>query len=44
MILPGATTPIQSGPGSNGNDGVLGIPQSPSITGASPSEGLVSYS
>ena len=35
--LSGATTPGQSGPGSNGNEGLLGIPQSSSITGASPS-------
>ena len=32
----------QSGPGSNGNEGVLLIPQG-SRTGASPSDGLVSY-
>ena len=31
--LSGATTPGQSGPGSNGNKGVLCIPQSSSITG-----------
>ena len=37
------TTPLgQSGPGSNENEGVLHIPQS-SRTGASPSNGLVSY-
>ena len=41
--LPGATTPSQSGPGSNGNEGVLRIPQSPSITGTSPSDCLVSF-
>ena len=35
--------PGQSGPGSNGNEGVLRIPQSPSITGTSPSDCLVSY-
>ena len=35
--------PGQSGPGSNGNEGVLHIPQSPSITGTSPSDCLVSY-
>ena len=34
----------QSGPGSNGNKGVLHIPQSSSITGTSPSDCLVSYS
>ena len=38
-----ATIPGQSGPGSNGNKGVLCIPQSSSITGTSPSECLVSY-
>ena len=41
--LSGATTPGQSGPGSNGNEGVLRIPQGPSITGTSPSDCLVSY-
>ena len=41
--LPSATTPGQSGPGSNSNDGVLRIPQSSSITGPSPSDCLVSY-
>ena len=41
--LSDATTPGQSGPGSNGNEGVLRIPQSPSITGTSPSDCLVSY-
>ena len=40
----GATTPAQSGPGSNGNEGMLRILQSPSITGTSLSDGLVSYS
>ena len=40
---PGATTPGQSGPGSNGNKGVLLIPQSSSSTGTSPSDCLVSY-
>ena len=35
--------PGQSGPGSNSNEGVLRIPQSPSITGTSPSDCLVSY-
>ena len=39
----GATTPGRSGPGSDGNKGVLGIPQSTRITGASPSDCLVSY-
>ena len=32
--LSGATTPGQSGPGSDGNEGVLRIPQNSSITGA----------
>ena len=35
--------PDQSGFGSNGNEGVLCIPQSSSITGTSPSDCLVSY-
>ena len=38
-----ATIPDQSGPGSNGNEEVLHIPQSSSITGTSPSDCLVSY-
>ena len=38
-----ATIPGQSEPGSNGNEGVLRIPQSPSITGTSGSDCLVSY-
>ena len=41
--LSGATRPGQSGPGSDGNEGVLRIPQSSSITEASPSDCLVSY-
>ena len=41
--LSGATTPDQSGPGSDGNKGVLRIAQSTSITGTSPSDCLVSY-
>ena len=41
--LSGATTPVQSGPGSDGNKGVLHIPQRFSITGATPSDCLVSY-
>ena len=41
--LSGATTPGQSGPGSGCNEGVLRIPQSSSIAGASPSDCLVSY-
>ena len=43
LVLSGTTTLRQSGPGSNGNEGVLHIPQSPSITGTSPSDCLVSY-
>ena len=39
----GATTPGQSGPGSDGNEGVHDISQSSSITGASLSDCLVSY-
>ena len=35
--------PGQSGPGSDGNVGLLHIPQSFSITGISPSDCLVSY-
>ena len=35
--------PDQGRPGSNGNERVLRIPQSPSITGTSPSDRLVSY-
>ena len=38
-----ATTPGQCGPGSDRNDRVLHIPQSSSITGASPSDCFVSY-
>ena len=41
--LSDATTLGQSGPGINGNKGVLCIPQSSIITGASPSDCLVSY-
>ena len=40
--LSGATTPGQSETGSNSNEGVLRIPQNSSITGASPSDCLVS--
>ena len=43
MTLSGATTPGQSWPGSDGNEEVLCIPQSSSITVASPSYCLVSY-
>ena len=39
----GATISGQSGPGSNGNERVLRIPQSTCITGTSPSDCLVSY-
>ena len=42
-ILSGATTPGQSGPGNDSNEGVLRIPQSSSITGTSLSDCLVSY-
>ena len=41
--LSGTTTPGQSGPGSVGNEGVLHIHQSSSITGALPLDFLVSY-
>ena len=41
--LSSATTPAQSGPESNGSEGVLRIPQSLSITGTSQSVCLVSY-
>ena len=41
--LSGTTTPGQSWPGSNGNEGVLRIPQSFNITGNSSSDCLVSY-
>ena len=37
------TTPGQSGPGINGNERVLRITESSSITGNSPSDCLVSY-
>ena len=40
----GATTPIYSGSGSDGNERVLCILQSSSITEASPSEFLALYS
>ena len=42
-ILPGVTTLGHTGPGSNTNEEVLSILQS-SKTGASPSDGLMSYS
>ena len=41
--LSGSTIPSQSGFGSDGNEGVLCIPQSSDITGTSPSDCLVSY-
>ena len=41
-ILLEATTPVQSRPMINGNEGVLRIPQSSSISGSSPSNCLVS--
>ena len=41
--LSSATNPGQSGPGSDGNEGVLHVPQSFSITEASPSDCLMSY-
>ena len=43
MALSGATIPGQSGPGSNGNEGFLRIPQSSCITGTSQSDSWVSY-
>ena len=41
--LSSPTTPVKSGLGSNGNKGVLRIPQNSNITEASPSECLMSY-
>ena len=41
--LSGATNPDQSGPGSDGNEEVLRIHQSSSITETSPSDCLVPY-
>ena len=41
--LSSATILGQSEPGGDGNEGVLRIPQSSSITGISPSDCLVSY-
>ena len=43
MTLSGAITLGQSGPGSNGDEGVLHIPKKFSITETSPSDSLVSY-
>ena len=42
-ILSGATSLESCGPGSDGNEGLLRIPQSSSINGASPSDYFVSY-
>ena len=42
--LSGSTTPGQSGPGTDGDEGALCILQSSNITEASPSDCLVSYS
>ena len=42
-ILSGASTPGQSGPGSDGKEVALCISQSSGITGTSPSDCLVSY-
>ena len=42
MTLSGATTPGQSGPRCNGDEGMLHIPQCSSITEASQSDCLVS--
>ena len=42
-VLSGATTSVKNGPGRDGNEVVLRIPQSSSITGTSPSDCLVSY-
>ena len=41
--ISGATTPAQSGPGSEGNEVVLRISQNSSITRTSPSDCLMSY-
>ena len=38
-----ATSPGQSGPGSDGNEGVRRVLQSSGITGTSPSDSFVSY-
>ena len=43
-ILSSAPIPGQSGPGSDGNEGVIHILQSSSITRASPSDSLMSNS
>ena len=44
IVLSDATAPGQSRPGSNGYEGVLGFPQSTSITGTLPSDCLVLHS
>ena len=41
--LSGTTTPGQSGPESNDNEGVLRISQGPGVSGSSPSDCLMSY-
>ena len=41
--LSGSTTPLESGPVSNGNEGVLSILQNSSITGTSPLDYLMPY-
>ena len=41
--LSGATIPGQNRSGGDGNEGVLCIPQTSNITGASPSDSLVLY-
>ena len=41
--LLGAITPGQSGPGSKASEGIPHNPQSFSVTGASPSDCLLSY-
>ena len=43
MSLSGANTPSLNGPGSYGKEGLLRIFQSSSITRASPSDCLMSY-
>ena len=43
MIVAGATTPDQRESESNDNEELCCIPQSPSITGASPSDCFASY-
>ena len=44
MTQSSVTTPNQSGPGNDGNEGVLCIPQSSSITGVLPCDCLMLYS